>query len=221
MTSEVIQTEPRPLFQLPVEDKPQWPAVYNYLTQNRGIPQDFMQLLHFSGLVYADDQQNAVFVMRNLDNQPNGAFLRGTRGENNTFKGYLKGTQRRESWFYFYFGEQSNSPVERLVLLKSPIDAISFAMLEYQVRGDVPLKRTMYMAVDNPNSLPLERLRHIPNVRVAFDTDDAGNAAARTVKELLPQATRIKCKAVDWNQQLIDYGRQLRQQQHEEDDLSL
>ncbi|WP_244918078.1 toprim domain-containing protein [Nostoc linckia] len=109
------------------------------------------------------------------------------------------------------------------MLLKSPIDAISFAILEYQVRGDVPPKRTMYMAVDSPNSLPLERLRHIPNVRVAFETDDAGNTAARAVKELLPQATRVKCKAVDWNQQLIDYGRQLRQQQqqHEEDELSL
>ncbi|WP_257208136.1 toprim domain-containing protein [Nostoc linckia] len=107
--------------------------------------------------------------------------------------------------------------------MKSPIDAISFAILEYQVRGDVPPKRTMYMAVDSPNSLPLERLRHIPNVRVAFETDDAGNTAARAVKELLPQATRVKCKAVDWNQQLIDYGRQLRQQQqqHEEDELSL
>ncbi|WP_244918077.1 DUF3991 domain-containing protein [Nostoc linckia] len=92
MTSEIIQTEPRPPFQLPVEDKPQWPAVAHYLTQNRGIPQDFVKLIHKAGLVYADDQQNAVFVMRNLDGLPQGAFLRGTRGENNTFKGYLKGT---------------------------------------------------------------------------------------------------------------------------------
>ncbi|WP_265278084.1 DUF3991 domain-containing protein [Nostoc sp. KVJ3] len=33
-----------------------------------------MELLHSTGLVYADDQQNAVFVMRNLDGQPSGAF---------------------------------------------------------------------------------------------------------------------------------------------------
>ena len=79
------------------------------------------------------------------------------------------------------------------------------------------------MAVDNPKSLPVEQLQHIPNVQVAFDSDDSGNAAARVVKELLPQSKRLKCKADDWNQQLLDYGRQLRQQQqhHQSDDLSL
>lgn len=51
-----------------------------------------MQALHNRGLVYADAQQNAVFVMRNLGEEPQskGAFLRGTRSENNTFKGYEK-----------------------------------------------------------------------------------------------------------------------------------
>jgi hypothetical protein len=223
VTAEIIQVEPRPQFTLPVEDKTLWQPVSNYLTQKRGIPSNFVEVLHNRGLVYADDQQNAVFVMRNFDDQPQarGAFLRGTRGENNTFKGYLKGTKRRDSCFYFHLGGQPTDPPEKVVLLKSPIDAISFAMLEYQVRGDVPPTRTLYMAVDNPNSLPVEQLQHIPNVQVAFDPDDAGNAAARAVRELLPQSKRLKCKAADWNQQLIDYGRQLRQQQQREDDLSL
>ncbi|OYD98883.1 hypothetical protein [Nostoc sp. 'Peltigera membranacea cyanobiont' 232] len=83
------------------------------------------------------------------------------------------------------------------------------------------------MAVDNPKSLPVEQLQHIPNVMVAFDPSGSGNAAARVVKELLPQSKRLKCKADDWNQQLIDYGRQLRQQQQQQrqqeqdDELSL
>jgi Protein of unknown function (DUF3991)/Toprim-like len=186
-----------------------------------------VELLHKRGLVYADDQQNAVFVMRNLLEEPQaiGAFLRGTRGENNTFKGYEKGTVRREGWFHFRLGGQPTSPVEKVVLLKSPIDAVSFAMLEYQRLGDVPPNRTLYMAVDNPKSLPVEQLQNIPNLQVAFDSDDAGKAAARVVKELLPQSFRIKCKADDWNQQLLDYGRQLRQQQQQQqeqdDELSL
>ncbi|MBU7584425.1 MAG: plasmid recombination protein [Nostoc sp. TH1S01] len=225
MTSEIIQTEPRPQFQLPVEDKAKWQLVSDYLTQKRLIGENLVQALHERGLVYADDQQNAVFVMRNFDRQPlaNGAFLRGTRGNNNTFKGYEKGTTRREGWFYFHLGGQPTDQPEKVVLCKSPIDAISFAMLEYQVRSDVPPTRTLYIAVDSPNSLPVEQLRHIPNVQVAFDPDSSGDAAARAVKELLPQATRLLCKAADWNQQLIDYGRQLRQQQRREqdDDLSL
>jgi Plasmid recombination enzyme/Protein of unknown function (DUF3991)/Toprim-like len=227
VAAEIIQLEPRDKFRLPVEDKSKWTAVHNYLTQKRGIPSNFVELLHKRGLVYADDQQNAVFVMRNLLEEPQaiGAFLRGTRGENNTFKGYEKGTVRREGWFHFRLGGQPTSPVEKVVLLKSPIDAVSFAMLEYQRLGDVPPNRTLYMAVDNPKSLPVEQLQNIPNLQVAFDSDDAGKAAARVVKELLPQSFRIKCKADDWNQQLLDYGRQLRQQQQQQqeqdDELSL
>ncbi|MEA5504998.1 MobV family relaxase [Halotia wernerae UHCC 0503] len=223
VTNEIIQLEPRPQFTLPVEDKTLWQPVSNYLTQKRGIPSNFVEVLHNRGLVYADDQQNAVFVMRNLDGQPQarGAFLRGTRGENNNFKGYLKGTKRRDSWFHFHLGGQPTEKAEKVVLLKSPIDAISFAMLEYQVRGDLPPTRTLYMAVDSPNSLPVEQLQHIPNVQVAFDSDDSGNAAARAVKELLPQSKRLKCKASDWNQQLRDYGQQLKQQPRQKEDLSL
>jgi hypothetical protein len=234
MTTEIIQSEPRPQFQLRVEDKANWPGVEHYLTQKRGLPQDFVQLLHSTGLVYADDQQNAVFVMRNLDGQPSGAFLRGTRGEvgaaastalnfggeNNGFKGYEKGTKRREGWFHFHLGGQPTDAVEKLVLLKSPIDAISFAMLEYQVQG-APKTRTLFLAVDNPNSLPVERLQNIP-IQVAFDADNAGDAAARAVLELLPQSKRLKPKAKDWNQQLLDYQKQLFQQHHQpEDDLTL
>ncbi|MBG1262220.1 MobV family relaxase [Nostoc commune] len=227
VAAEIIQLEPRTPFQLPVEEKSKWSSVSNYLTQKRGIPENFVELLHKRGLVYADDQQNAVFVMRNLGEEPQaiGAFLRGTRGENNTFKGYEKGTKRREGWFHFRLGGQPTDPVEKVVLLKSPIDAVCFAMLEYQLRGDVPPNRTLYMALDNPNSLPVEQLQNIPNVMVAFDSDDSGNAAARVVKELLPQSKRIKCKADDWNQLLLDYGRQLRQQQQQQrqqdDELSL
>lgn len=225
VAAEIIQLEPRTPFQLPVEDKTLWQAVSNYLTQKRGIPSNFVEVLHNRGLVYADAQQNAVFVMRNLDGIAKGAFLRGTRSENNTFKGYEKGTKRSDGWFHFHLGGQPTSPVEKVVLLKSPIDAVSFAMLEYQLRGDVPPNRTLYMAVDNPKTLPIEQLQHIPNVQVAFDSDDAGNATARATKELLPQSKRLKCKASDWNQQLIDYGQQLKQQVRREhrqsEDLSL
>jgi hypothetical protein len=111
VVAEIIQLEPRTPFQLPVEDKSKWQGVSNYLIQKRGIPENFVELLHKRGLVYADDQQNAVFVMRNLGEEPQalGAFLRGTRGENNTFKGYEKGTVRRDSWFHFHLGGQPTS----------------------------------------------------------------------------------------------------------------
>ncbi|MBE9002875.1 plasmid recombination protein [Nostoc sp. LEGE 12447] len=225
VAAEIIQLEPRTLFKPPVEDKTKWLAVEHYLTQKRGIPENFVQVLHNRGLVYADEQQNAVFVMRNLGEEPQaiGAFLRGTRGENNTFKGYEKGTKRREGWFYFHLGGQPTDPAERLVLCKSPIDTISFAMLEYLVKGDVPLKRTLFLAIDRPNTLPVEQLQHIPNVQVAFDSSELGHANARAIKQLLPQAKRNKCFARDWNQELVNLSQKLQQQQqrHQNQEMEL
>ncbi|MDZ7950835.1 MobV family relaxase [Nostoc sp. DedQUE09] len=224
VAAEIIQLEPRDKFTLPVEDKSKWSSVCNYLTQKRGIPENFVEVLHNRGLVYADDQQNAVFVMRNLLEEPQaiGAFLRGTRGENNTFKGYEKGTKRREGWFYFHLGGQPTDPAERLVLCKSPIDTISFAMLEYLVKGDVPLKRTLFLAIDRPNTLPVEQLQHIFNVQVALDSSELGNADARAIKQLLPQAKRNKCFARDWNQELVNLSQKLQQQQrHQNQEMEL
>ena len=227
VAAEIIQLEPRTLFKPPVEDKTKWLAVEHYLTQKRGIPENFVQVLHNRGLVYADEQQNAVFVMRNLGSLPQaqGAFMRGTRSENNTFKGYEKGTKRREGWFYFHLGGQPTDPVERLVLCKSPIDTVSFAMLEYQVKGDVPLKRTLFLAIDRPNTLPVEQLQHIPNVQVAFDSSELGNANARAIKQLLPQAKRNKCFARDWNQELVNLSQKLQQhnsqQRHQNQEMEL
>jgi len=221
-TADIIQTQARPQFTPPVEDKANWSAVEHYLTQQRGIPSDCVQMLKNQGLVYADDQQNAVFIMRNLDGQRNGAFLRGTRGDNN-FKGYSKGTKRSDSWFYFSLGGKANDKTSTAILCKSAIDAISRAMLEYLKRGDAPPERTAYIAIDDIKSLPLERLQKVPNILVAFGNDKTTDAAAQRVLELLPQSQIKKSKASDWNQQLIDYGRQLRQQQQQqqEDDLSL
>jgi hypothetical protein len=220
--ADIIQTEPRPQFTPPVENQANWPAVERYLTQQRGIPSDCVQMLQNLGLVYADDQQNAVFVMRNLDGQRNGAFLRGTRGENNTFKGYSKGTKRSDSWFYFGLGGQATDKVAHVLLCSSPIEAISRAMLEYFVRGNVPPERTLYMAVDNINSLPVERLQNVPHILVTFGKDQSTHAAAQRVLELLPQSQQVLSKAADWNQQLLEYGQQLRrQQQHQDDELSL
>ncbi|MEH2138949.1 DUF3991 and TOPRIM domain-containing protein [Nostoc sp.] len=225
VAAEIIQLEPRTPFKPPVEDKTKWLAVSAYLTQKRGIPSNFVQAFHELGLIYADSEQNAVFVMRNLAQETKGVFLRGTRGENNTFKGYEFGTKRSDGWFHFHLGQQGTTQVERAVLCKSPIDALSYAMLEYQVNGAMPANRTLFLAVDNPNTLPVEQLQHIPTVQVAFDPDDSGNAAARVVKELLPQSKRLKCKAHDWNQQLLDYGQQLKQQnqqqQEQDDELSI
>ncbi|MHC5753837.1 MAG: MobV family relaxase [Nostoc sp.] len=211
----IIQTQPASQFTPPVEDKANWSGVEHYLTQKRGIPSDCVQMLHNQGLVYADSKANVVFVMRDLEGNTKGAFLEGTT---NKFSGYELGTVRRNSWFYFTLGKKPSDKTSTAVLSDSPIDTISVAMLEYQVKG-IPENRTVYMAVDDTSNLPVERLRNVAHVQVAFSQP----TVARAVKELLPHSTQLKCESRDWNTQLINFSHQLQQrysqQKHEELEL--
>ncbi|MBG1266011.1 MobV family relaxase, partial [Nostoc sp. WHI] len=160
VAADIIQTQPAPQFTPPVEDKANWSVVEHYLKQKRSIPSDCVQMLHNQGLVYADSKANVVFVMRDLNGKTKGAFLEGTA---NTFSGYELGTVRRDSWFYFTLGKKPSEQTSTVVLSDSPIDAISVAMLEYQVKG-IPENRTVYMAADDTSNLPVERLRNVTHV---------------------------------------------------------
>ena len=210
-----IAFEPHPQFQLPALDENQWSAVHKYLTQKRGLPENMVVALKERGLVYADHQQNAVFVMRNLDGETTGAFLRGTRGEDNTFMGYARGTKREAGWFYIGNGGQSTSSIQRVILCKSPIDALSLAAIEIQAQSGMPQEKTMYMAVDSTRSLPVEFLKTIPKVVASVDADIAGNETAREIQELLPTAQRIQPKAKDWNSELKERLQQKQKQKQQ------
>lgn len=117
--------EPLPKFTPPVPDEKGWQAVQHYLTRECKLPENLVQTLRDRGLVYADSKQNAVFIMRSLDGDVTGAFLRGTMGKDNTFMGLEKGSKRNAGWFYVRSGGTLNDPIQRAVLTKSPIDALS------------------------------------------------------------------------------------------------
>jgi Toprim-like len=85
-----------------------------------------------------------------------------------------------------------------VILCKSPIDTLSVAALELERHSGEPTVKTMYMAVDSPQSLPLEFLRKIKRIGVTFNNDALGDEAARAVKDLLPQAKIIMPDQPDW-----------------------
>jgi Plasmid recombination enzyme/Protein of unknown function (DUF3991) len=229
--SKIVADEPVPQFVPPLKDDSKWLSVKNYLTKGRGLPENFVDGLHSKGWLYADKQQNAVFTMRELPvgatrtttgiessvsmgatsrdcETTTGAFLRGTRGEENAFMGYAPGTKRTEGRFYFHFGGKATDEVEKVVICKSAIDAISCCALSLAVSSGMPQTRMMFLAVDSPKSLPLDFLRDIPAVTVACGNDDGGRAMARAIKELLPQTTVKQPKTADWNTELLEYERQ-------------
>jgi hypothetical protein len=212
---KIVLEVPAPTFEPPTPDESKWLDVQDYLVQKRGLPENFIIGLNQKGWLYADDQQNAVFTMRelpvkeetqytNAETTLKGAFLRGTRGENNSFMGYAPNSKRREGWFYFHLGGKPGDEIQKVVLCKSPIEALSCAKIGVSERGGMPSERTMYMAVDSPKSLPLEFLREAKAITAAYDNDDAGRSTAQAIKELLPQTTIALPKAEDWNLELLE-----------------
>jgi len=199
-TKNIIQTEPVREFVPPVPAPNKWQKVQQYLTRDRKLPSALVDKLHEQGLIYADDNQNAVFIRRSINEEKiTGASLRGTVGEDNQFKGLAKGSRRSDGWFYFDKGEQSNDPVRRVVLVESPIDAMSLAVLE---RTDS--KKTLYLSTDGAGQIPTEYLKEVGEVAIAFDRDRPGREMAEKIKEQLPKATVKTPKAIDWNQDLVN-----------------
>ncbi len=193
----IIATEKPKQFVVPVPDENKWGGVRDYLIGARKLPAALIDNLHTAGLIYSDEKQNAIFLMRSLpDGEVTGAFLRGTYGYNNTFYGLAKGSKRNKGWFHFTTGGQGEDKIARAVLVKSPIEALSVVVLNHSLT-----ERTIYIAVDNPHCLPVEFLSYFKEVVAAYDAD--GEVRAGAVLKLLPQTTRLKPKARDWNQQLI------------------
>ncbi|MBD6620668.1 DUF3991 domain-containing protein [Komarekiella sp. 'clone 1'] len=217
----IASSEPVPQFLPPIADETQWQAVHHYLTNKRKLPSNLIQALKERGLIYADEQQNAVFVMRSLDEEVKGAFLRGTKGENNIFMGYEKGTKRTSGWFWFRTGGKPTDEVKRVVLCKSPIDAISLSTIELTKPTQEPQTRTMYLVADSPQSLPVELIKTIPTVELAYDNSSTGDEIARIIKQMLPRAKRNKPKAVDWNEELEKRSRQEEEKRKQQQGLEL
>ncbi len=228
---EEVKLQPAPQFVPPPDSPSQWDAVYNYLTTKRGLPEKLVNALHQQGIVYSDKNQNAVFAMRSLegvdgvgmqaaDNNQSptvGAFLRGTRGENNSFMGYAVGTKRNQGSFYAVWGGLDNSPIQRVVLCKSPIDALSYLTLDSLAVKKASIPKTIYLALDSTRNLPVTLFKDIPKVIAAYDNDSAGNQIARDIQQLLPQTTIKQSAANDWNQQLLELRRQrIMDKEHEQ-----
>ncbi len=108
------------------------------------------------------------------------------------------------------WGKQTDD-IQRVVIAKSPIEALSIAQLEIEAQSKHPQPRTMYLAVDSPKSLPHEFLQTIPIVVVAHDNDKSGDSTACAILELLPQAQKVRPKAKDWNLELLERNRQKEQ----------
>jgi hypothetical protein len=183
--------------------------VREYLVEARKLPAVLVDRLHERGLIFADDHQNAVFLRHELQAQTwsrgevIGASLRGTWGEENHFHGLAPGSARDQGWFWIGTGQ---GPVQRVLLVESPIDAMSLAVLDRAQRG--PEGVSIYLSTDGSGGVPIEALKTVLRsgglVAVAFDADVAGELMAWRVAQQVPGIERLTPnQGKDWNEVLV------------------
>ena len=212
LASNREQKQSSPQFTPPPEDESKRRVLQYYLTQQRGITNFLVQPLQRQGLAYIEDQQaQVVFIKRDLNGEKSGALVWDTARLDNRCSQYPENSDRSEGWFHLKLGGEADDKIERVFLCDSPIDALTMAEIDRNEHKGQPPVRTMYMAVDDPNNLPVELLRNISRIGLAFNNDDQGNETAQVVKQMLPQARRIAPSGVSWNEILVKE----RQQQEE------
>lgn len=114
--------KPNPILKLPKKDSTKLPQVINYLVKIRSIPLSLVRDLIHSAKLYADTKANAVFLLLGKEKRIVGAELRGTNYI--IWRGMAKGSRKDLGFFWV----SSHNP-DKMVLLESALDAISFLVL--------------------------------------------------------------------------------------------
>ncbi|MBD2458268.1 relaxase/mobilization nuclease domain-containing protein [Nostoc sp. FACHB-87] len=201
---EIELKHTQPQFTPPPEDESLRPVLQNYLTQKRGLTNYLVEPLQRQGLGYVDQQENVVFIKRDLNGEKSGALLWDTTRLDNRCIKYPENSDRSQGWFHLKLGGEVDDKIERVILCDSPIEALSIAHIDRDAHKGQPPVRTMYMAVDDPNSLPLELLKNVSRIALAFNNDEQGNETAQVIQKILPQAKRVAPSGRTWNEILIE-----------------
>lgn len=167
-------------------------AALPYLT-GRGLGLDVLALPQFAGCVRVDRRNNALFPHYDKEG------LCGFEVKNKGFTGFASGGVKG-LWY-----SQTKTTDNRLVLVESAIDALSFHVLF----GD---QHTRYMSTGgelNPQQPILirgaiEKLHPSADVVLAFDDDEGGDKITQEIEAVAPAARKmVRMRpegGKDWNQ---------------------
>ncbi len=168
------------------------PQILQYLTHQRCLPQATINHLIRSGMIYADNKSNAVFLLLGKEKRVVGAEIRGTNDNRWKWRGMATGSKKDKGCFYLK-GKGAN----KVVLCESAIDAISFFVLH---------PNCMAVSTSGANPKPL----WLPNliekgfeIFCAFDSDITGDTMADKMITLYPAVKRLRPEKHDWNEVLM------------------
>lgn len=189
-TVKEAAAEPPP-FHPPAPAARWWARVRDYLVNTRCLGGRLVDLVHRKGLVYADERANVVMRGRQA------AELRGTGEER--FQGLAAGSRRDGGGLRLRLGEP-----ERLVVVESGIDALSFFEREYR-RGERDIEVVSMTGVRSRAPFIDDAIALGRKVVCAFDADDKGDEFANKMREAYPEAHIVRRrppKGKDWNDTL-------------------
>ena len=178
--------QPKPILQLPKKDSTKISHIINYLVKIRSIPLPLIRSLIHSGKIYADTKGNAVFLLLGKEKKVVGAELRGTN--HTPWRGMAQGSRKSLG----FFRVKSRYP-DKLVLLGSPIDAISFFAL-------YPNCMAISTSGASPNPAWLKYFINTEyEIYCGFDSDETGEKVAEKMITLYPAIKRLRPPKHDWN----------------------
>ena len=175
--------------QLPSCEVRKLPDVKKYLSAERKISPAVIDYLIQCGDLYADDRNNAVFLMRATDTVPIGAELRGTG--HSRWRGMAGGSRKDRGYFSIH-----NVCIDGIILCESAIDAVSCFIIN-------PRYYCISTAGARPSPGWLEPLiRQYPTVYCGFDADSTGDTMADAMIKVHPSVKRLRPQQHDWNDML-------------------
>jgi Relaxase/Mobilisation nuclease domain len=177
---------------LPIPEPTNWEQIRLKLSQQYNLPNSLLTELYEKGWLYASQTGQAIFVERTLDDLPTLAKQLEPAGNFTAIP--LNSEARKNGSFWI----ATDATVERAVLLSDPIEVLSVIALESTVDKE-KRKPTLYWSVGDSDQLPLEFLRAIDTVVIAFkDNEKVEDLIAEILAEL-PQAKKVSPSEAGWN----------------------
>ncbi|MBX9252463.1 relaxase/mobilization nuclease domain-containing protein [Desmonostoc muscorum CCALA 125] len=169
---------------LPIPEPTNWEQIRLKLSQQYNLPNSLLTELYEKGWLYASQTGQAIFVERTLDDLPTLAKQLEPTGNFTAITLNSEATKNGSFWI------ATDATVERAVLVSDPIEVLSVIALESTVDKE-KRKPTLYWSVGDSEQIPLELLRSLDTVVIAFkDNEKVEDLIAEILAEL-PQAKQV------------------------------
>ena len=171
--------------------------------EKRGISQSILKSDRFIGTVATDNRGNAIFPHYDGDG------LTGFTAKNNNYTGFSKGGTKA------LWRSKQESGDRRLVIVESPIDAMSYHQLFTDKNPNTRYISTGGTVSSSQLELTLTAMAEMTTlggeIVIATDNDKAGNKLAQTISKKAPSKSKISRdvpkQGKDWNE-LLQHIRQ-------------